>query len=263
MIKKEFKGIINQQVKSKVSQLTTWRKVRYEGGRLYYETTIISREISDYPIEIQIYYLETLLKEKFIVQDNLPFEAPDITQDLKNWIQTTISKLKINNLHQKDDFLDKEIDEISLGKINIDNDLKQILQSRIEEIRKCIKSKAYLSVLFLTGSTLEGLLLGYAMQYPKAFNSSPAAPKDEYKKIKAFGNWTLSDLINVAYELGLLNEDIKKHSHTIRDFRNYIHPKEQLKSLFYPDESTARISWQVLKACVIQLIDNKNKLKET
>jgi hypothetical protein len=261
MIKKEFKEIIKQQVRSKVSQLSTWKQVRYQGGRLYYETTIITNEISDYPTEIKIYYLETLLNQEFIIQDNLPSEAPDITSELKNWIQTTIARLKIGNLKETEDFHDKDIDEISLDKLNIDANLKQILLSRIDEIKKCIKSKAYLSVLFLTGSVMEGLLLGYALQYPQQFNSSPSAPKDESNKAKTLNNWTLSDFINVASQLGLLNEDVKKHSHTLRDFRNYIHPKEQLKSLFNPDEGTSKINWHVLKACVIQLNENEKRLK--
>jgi len=115
--------------------------------------------------------------------------------------------------------------------------------------------------MFLTGSTIEGLLFGFAKKFPKSFNCSSSAPKDKNDKIKPFKNWTLTDLINVSYSLGLLNEDIKKHSHSVREFRNYIHPNEQLKSEFYPDENTAKISWQVLKACVMQLVKNKVKLE--
>lgn len=260
MIKKGIKDIVKQQVKIKASQLSTWKNVRYEGGRLYYESSMILNEIADYPIEIKIFYLESLLKEKFIVQDNWPGQAPDITIDFREWLQTHISKLKIISLQQQDNFLDQVIDEISLDKISIENDLKQILILRIEEIKKCIKGKAYLAMLFLTGSTLEGLFLGFALKYPKAFNLSPSAPKDDNNKTKVFSLWTLSDFINVAHELELINEDVKKHSHAIRDFRNYIHPKEQLKTLFIPDEGTTNISWHVLKACITQIISNEVKL---
>ena len=67
----------------------------------------------------------------------------------------------------------------------------------------------------------------------------------------------LSNFIDVAYELGLLAEDVKKFSHTLRDFRNYIHPYQQMSSRFNPDKHTAKISWQVLKAALFQLSKNK------
>ncbi len=50
---------------------------------------------------------------------------------------------------------------------------------------------------------------------------------------------------------------VKKFSHSLRDFRNYIHPYEQVSSRFNPDEHTARISWQVLKAALFQLSGQK------
>jgi hypothetical protein len=46
---------------------------------------------------------------------------------------------------------------------------------------------------------------------------------------------------------------VKKYSHSLRDFRNYIHPYEQLSSRFDPDIKTAKISFQVLKAAIADL----------
>ncbi len=260
MIKKEIKDIVKQLIKNKVSQLSSWKNVRYEGGRLYYESKTILNEISDYPIEIKIFYLESLLKENFILQDNWPSEAPDITKEFKNWLQTHISKLKIVNTNNKDDSPKRAINKISLDIIDIDNDLKQILILRIEEIEKCIKGKAYLSAIILIGSTLEGLLLGFALKYPQAFNSSHSVPKKDNKP-KPFDLWTLSDFINAAHELGLIAIDIKEHSHSLRNFRNYIHTKKQLETLFFPDKETIKISWQVLSACVEQIRSNEDKIK--
>jgi len=108
MQNKELKELIKSQVKSKVSELSTWKNVRWEGGRLFYETQRILNEISDYNIDIKILYLETLLNEKFMIQDNWPHEAPDITQDLKNWLAKTISGLKIKNLELTNEFLEKK-----------------------------------------------------------------------------------------------------------------------------------------------------------
>jgi hypothetical protein len=38
-----------------------------------------------------------------------------------------------------------------------------------------------------------------------------------------------------------------------KDFRNYIHPYQQLGSQFNPDKQTSKISWQVLKTAIHQI----------
>ena len=68
-----------------------------------------------------------------------------------------------------------------------------------------------------------------------------------------FQDWTLNNLIDVAKEVGFLNEDVKKFSHSLRDFRNYIHPRLQADAKFNPDEHTAKICFQVLKAAIYQI----------
>ena len=157
----------------------------------------------------------------------------------------------------EDEFLKKEFQEISLESIGLDGTVTEILKLRVDEIEKCLSVDAPLSVIFLAGSTLEGVLLGVALRYPKEFKQSKSSPKDKDGKVKQFPDWVLSNFIDVAYELGLLAEDVKKFSHTLRDFRNYIHPYQQMSSRFNPDKHTAKISWQVLKAALFQLSKNK------
>jgi len=157
----------------------------------------------------------------------------------------------------EDDFLKKEFQEISLESIGLDGAVTEILKLRVDEIEKCLSVDAPLSVIFLAGSTLEGILLGVALKYPKEFNQSKSSPKDKDGKVKQYQDWKLSNFIDVAYEVGLLAEDVKKYSHTLRDFRNYIHPYQQMSSRFNPDKHTAKISWQVLKAALFQLSKNK------
>lgn len=49
------------------------------------------------------------------------------------------------------------------------------------------------------------------------------------------------------------NMDVKKFGHSLKDFRNYIHPRQQAAQGFKPDEHTAKISWQVLQAAIADL----------
>jgi hypothetical protein len=151
------------------------------------------------------------------------------------------------------EFIAREFGAVSIEKLGLDSVITEILRQRLDEIRKCLTARAPLGVIFLCGSTLEGILLGIACTRPKEFNHSTASPKDNAGKVKQFQEWTLSEFINVARDLSLVGEDVKKFSHALRDFRNYIHPYQQMASNFNPDEHTAKICWQVLQAAITQL----------
>lgn len=146
-------------------------------------------------------------------------------------------------------FLNKEFEIPNLQKLPVEFAVTEIIQSRLKEAQSCLAAKAYLSVIFQCGSVLEAVLLGAAQRQPEKFNRSQASPKRD-SKTKPFHEWSLSELINVASEIGLLNPDTQKFSHGLRDFRNYIHPYEQLASGFTPDEYTARLCFQALKAAL-------------
>nr|WP_298929676.1 hypothetical protein [uncultured Allomuricauda sp.] len=154
---------------------------------------------------------------------------------------------------KEDEFLNREFKDVKIEPIGLNGTITEVLNLRFEEIKKCLGSDAPLSVIFMCGSTLEGILLGIALKKPKEFNSASSSPKDKEGKVKQLHEWTLNNLINTAYEIGLIKEDVKKFSHSLRDFRNYIHPYQQLSSGFNPDKHTAQISWQVLKTAIYQL----------
>lgn len=150
-------------------------------------------------------------------------------------------------------FLDKDFGKISVNTLSIDSSLLPILENRLKEARLCLQVGASLSVIFLCGSILEGILLGVALQNPRQFNQASNSPKDKSGKVKPFHDWSLAQFIDVACELKLLQIDVKKFSHALRDFRNYIHPYQQMASNFAPDQHTAKICMQVLKAAIAGL----------
>lgn len=161
------------------------------------------------------------------------------------------------NPDSENEFINREFKNISLETLNLDSAVTRVLNQRIDEIRKCLHSKASLAVIFICGSSLEGILLGVASRMPKEFNESRVSPKNKEGKVLQFHEWTLSNFIDVAHSLSLIGEDIKKFSHALRDFRNYIHPYQQMTSGFTPDEHTAKICWQVLQAAIFQLSQEK------
>lgn len=134
----------------------------------------------------------------------------------------------------------------------IDPDLVPILESRLVEAQRCLPHSP-LATIMLCGSFLEGLLLGIANKKPADFNKSPHAPKDENGKPKHFRGWSLSALIDVAHGLGILRLDVKNFGHQLRNFRNYIHPHQQIKEDFRPDRYTAEMCITAVKATIQNL----------
>ena len=113
--------------------------------------------------------------------------------------------------------------EISVEKIGLEFYITKILSDRIVEIDRNISIGNSLSSIILIGSVMEGILLGMAQKHPDKFNKSKSAPMNKNSTIvKKFNEWTLSDLINSAYELDIIKEDVKKFSHVVREYRNYI-----------------------------------------
>ena len=177
-------------------------------------------------------------------------------QALVRRVGDVVERLLGKPMQQSDsaeDFLNTNYGAISLQKVPTTGALVPILEARFAEAIRCLKADAPLAVVFHCGSILEGLLLGLASANAKDFNQAQASPKDKTGTVKQLHEWTLASFIDVACELGYLKLDVKKFSHALRDFRNYIHPYEQMGSGFKPDKHTAEICLQVLKAAVASL----------
>lgn len=162
-----------------------------------------------------------------------------------------------NASYNEEDFLNKEFDIPNIDNLPIEMQVVPIIKMRLEEARRALNAKAYLSVIFLCGSVLEAVLLGAAQKQGEHFNKASASPKDKEGNVKRFNEWSLAQLIDAASEVSLLKPDIKKFSHGLRDFRNYIHPYEQMVSGFSPDEHTAKVCFQVLKAALANVAGNR------
>lgn len=153
----------------------------------------------------------------------------------------------------KSEFLSQDYPEVNFNRLQLESAFLPVMEYRWAEVKNCLNAGANLSAIILLGSMLEGVLLGAAHANPREFNQAPEAPKDEGGKVLPLWKWNLAAFIDVAYRLGILKLDVKKFSHALRDFRNYIHPYEQHASGFTPDQDTARICLQVFRAAVNQL----------
>jgi hypothetical protein len=170
-----------------------------------------------------------------------------------------LGKVEFNVPKEKNEekgFLNQEFKDLNLSNLQLDHSITSVLEYRVKEIESCFSANAPLSVILLAGSTLEGILLGIAIRNPRLFNCAKSAPKNKEQKIKQFHEWSLANFIDVSKEVNLLHNDVHKFSHALRDFRNYVHPFEQMSTGFNPTMHTAKICLQVLKVAIYQLNEN-------
>lgn len=148
--------------------------------------------------------------------------------------------------------VDKDFSAISFDNISRNLNLTKILRTRLQELRKCLEQGAPLASIILAGSILEGTLRGIAEDHPHLFNTAKTAPKDG-STVRPFREWSLANFIDVAFSVGFLNKGTREFNHTLRDFRNYIHPYEQVSKQFDPDMATARLCFQTMKETIIHI----------
>ncbi|MGV8712897.1 MAG: hypothetical protein ACWA6R_10135 [Nitrosomonas sp.] len=187
---------------------------------------------------------------------------------IRNHADITFQKLdkieineEIQGKESENVFLSREFKDVNVSQLGLEGPVYDVLQHRIKEIEKCFTADSPLAVILLAGSTLEGIFLGVVTKYPKQFNSRKSSPKDSMGRVKKFQDWSLSSFIDVAREIRLIQHDTQKFSHSLRDFRNYIHPFEQMSSGFKPREHTAKICLQVLKAVIYEISENIDKVR--
>ncbi|MYF07182.1 MAG: hypothetical protein F4233_04685 [Rhodospirillaceae bacterium] len=74
-------------------------------------------------------------------------------------------------------FLREDVALPDINKLPIEPAVVPVIEFRVEEARRTLEAGAYLSVVVLCGSILEGVLLGNAQKEPARFNRSSVSPR--------------------------------------------------------------------------------------
>lgn len=167
--------------------------------------------------------------------------------------------------HDEDDASIQTIPDIEnvkkhLQKLNLPRGSKKVIEDRMVEVEKCIQNNIPLAACFLCGSTLEGILIEVAKNNGSDFANSKAAPKNS-EGVLEFDKWSLNPLIETAYENGIIQKDVRDGLKHLRNYRNYIHPKQQEKEGFRPTKYTAEMNLKCLKISIKQISDYKQDNK--
>jgi len=138
-----------------------------------------------------------------------------------------------------------------------DKALLSILDRRWDETLYCIDG-APLAAVVMIGALLETLLLS---RIEREMNKAPlfrlqCTPKDKTGKPKPLTQWKLDNYINACYELGWIRKPIKDVCIILRDYRNLIHPREELNQRIHLNSDDARMYWAIISNMADQIINS-------
>lgn len=122
-----------------------------------------------------------------------------------------------------------------------DANIRNIVERDYDEIQRAYISKCWKSVLILCGGTIEAILTDLLISHDTEAKQAKSAPNKP-----DISRWDLSELINVAVELELVTEGVKKLSHPVREYRNLVHPGNEIRNKLRFNVEEARISLEVL-----------------
>jgi hypothetical protein len=106
-----------------------------------------------------------------------------------------------------------------------DEKLKSIAERDNAELKKVVAVEAVKSRFLLMGSLLETLLMDALLPLAqKAHATEKASNYFRKRKSDSIDRWPLSLLIDVSVELDIVERAVKQLSHSVREFRNLIHP---------------------------------------
>lgn len=123
----------------------------------------------------------------------------------------------------------------------IDPDLRKILDRDYAEAQRAYIAECWKSVILLSGGAIEAILLDLLQSDPSKARGSARAPKEPN-----IDRWALADLIAVAADIWPKLAAVEKLSHSVREYRNLIHPGNEIRTKLNFGREEARIALEVL-----------------
>ncbi|GEM_PF-1804735 len=127
-------------------------------------------------------------------------------------------------------------------------ELKTILDRDYVEIQRSIIVGNWKSAIILSGGSIEAILLDLLVEDEGVARGSAKAPKEQ-----DLNKWVLNDLIEVAVDTEQVGTEIARLSHSVREYRNLIHPGLELRGTLRVQPEEARIALDVVNILVRDL----------
>jgi hypothetical protein len=130
-----------------------------------------------------------------------------------------------------------------------DEKFRKILTRDFEELNICYEAKASKSVLILSGSIIETILVDYFLNY--------LTSEIEAQKVLTM---SLENLINIALDKKIISQSTRDLTTVIKNFRNLIHPGREIRKNENFDFDSALVAKSllniVLKEIKLKYIEN-------
>jgi hypothetical protein len=119
--------------------------------------------------------------------------------------------------------------------------LREIVERDYLEVQRAFVAQCWKSTIILAGGLIEAILTDVLLVNAANAKAAAGAPnKSDLTK------WDLACLIDVAVELNLVSAAISKLSHPVREYRNLVHPGNEVRTSLKFDREEARIALEVL-----------------
>ena len=135
-----------------------------------------------------------------------------------------------------------------------DKDLQIILRGRLDELDRVFLSNANLSSIILSISSIEGIFRHFAKIFKKQIQSSSNYTKINGEK-KDIDKLTIEEIYELLTEQDILKriENFVNIYKLFRNYRNFIHPQEQIKESWPVGIGQAQMALGLLNATIDQI----------
>lgn len=200
-----------------------------------------------------------LINQNYILLNELSHSATS-----KNKYLLLAKELKENLIKLQSESIttqngEKDVENIDgLQKLVYNEDMKQIIYSRFNEIKNCIDT-APLGATVMMGGLLEALFLARINKLSDKsiiFKQSAVPFDPKTKKPRNLSDWTLSNFIDISFAMGWVRKPAKDVGSTIMEYRNLIHPEKQLRLKIFLEPQDAQMFWVIFNELIKQIISS-------
>src|SRR5690606_6414726 len=129
-----------------------------------------------------------------------------------------------------------------------DQTMAGLLQHRLDEARTCYANGAHVAAIIMLGSLLEGVLVHVVQERDASGLGN-----------KSLDHVNLDTLIKTCHDSGWIGADVERFCHELRKYRNFVHPRAEIREAHTPDRDTLDMCWPVVNAVLNDLADSQPK----
>jgi hypothetical protein len=174
------------------------------------------------------------------------------------WVGAAVSTVVMSN-GEVNDFLRSEFGghtRRTLGKrlkgvCQSREDLRGVLLRDISDAARCYAHGVWKSCVVLCGGAVEGILTALLERRSTGQVDAAYLQVRRNQGRKPLAKYTLEDKVDVAEQLGILVKGSASYSHGVRNYRNYVHPTEELRIGYPLGQRDARIALEL----VLKILD--------